>query len=518
MKTASPFKGLLLGLVLGLPLAALFYLGWQFRLIPFIPFEIFDWNSRVLPGSLITTSIDIIVRIIRAFNLGATAHTAKAIEHLLAYVFYFALTAVTGLVLALLPERRGKAVFQRGLAAGIVLFLILCFIEASLRRLTFVSGLLLAAAFIAWGIILNLLISRGKINLLKLSGSVAASTAALFIAASLSSTVMPSKMGAGIPLDRVRPDTQALALIAGTIPVARRTGTPPAPGTRPEVTSNEAFYRIDIDSLPPMIDTNSWKIEIAGLFGSSRAITYQELMKFPEVTQPITLGCISNPVGGDLISTGFFTGVRLSDILKDRGITPGAKALKMSSIDGYYENVSYEDMFDPQTLVVYGMNGKTLSFAQGFPVRLYLPNRYGMKQPKWITRIEAVSAPVTGYWEDRGWSMEAIVQTLSMIDTIAKNAKQDGKIPVGGIAWAGGRGIKRVEVQVDNGAWQEAKLLQPVLGPLTWVLWRYDWPEQSGRHTFRVRAVDGKGAVQPAGINPPHPAGATGYDEKSEFF
>jgi hypothetical protein len=184
MKTTPPLKGLLLGLVLGIPLAALFYFFWQFRLVPFIPFEIFDWNSRILPGGLITISIDIIVHIIRSFHLGQTAHTAKSIEHLLAYVSYFMLTAGAGLALGLLPRRAGKGSMTRGLAAGIALFLIIGIIEAMLGRLTFVSGALIAVSFIAWGIVLDLLIKKEKIGLARVGSSVVAATAVFFIAAS----------------------------------------------------------------------------------------------------------------------------------------------------------------------------------------------------------------------------------------------------------------------------------------------------------------------------------------------
>ena len=216
-------------------------------------------------------------------------------------------------------------------------------------------------------------------------------------------------------------------------------------------------------------------------------------------------------MGGDLISTSEFTGVPLRELLQDLGIQAGATALLLRAADGYSETVTQEDMWNPRTLLVYAMNGEPLPVEHGFPVRIYIPNRYGMKQPKWITTLQAVKQPEPGYWVARGWSREARPQILSIIDTVALADIRDGRVPVGGTAWAGDRGIRAVEVQVDEGSWAEAALLTPPLGPLTWVLWRYDWPAVPGRHTFRVRATDGTGVLQTGVVHDPYPDGATGY-------
>ena len=157
------------------------------------------------------------------------------------------------------------------------------------------------------------------------------------------------------------------------------------------------------------------------------------------------------------------------------------------------------------------MDGETLPENHGFPLRIYIPNRYGMKQPKWITRIEATNKAVPGYWVERGWSREARPQIISVIDTVATDRVVDGKVALGGIAWAGDRGIQKVEVQVDDGPWQPATLRLPPVGSLTWVQWRYDWPLATGKHTFRVRATDGTGAPQIEMENDTFPDGATGY-------
>jgi hypothetical protein len=277
------------------------------------------------------------------------------------------------------------------------------------------------------------------------------------------------------------------------------------------VTPNEDFYRIDINTRPVVIDGESWVLEVEGLFDQPRPLTLPDLMAYPAVTQPITLGCISNLIGGDLISTSNWTGVRLRDLLKDLGLRPEAKALYIEAADGFFESVVMEDMMDPRTLLVYGMNGETLPVEHGFPLRIYIPNRYGMKQPKWISRIEAIDEQRPGYWVERNWSEEARPQVLSIIDTVAEDNAVDGVIPIGGIAWAGDRGIQKVELRVDEGEWNEATLRVPPLSPLTWVQWRYDWPSSAGSHTFTVRATDGSGMLQIEEERFPHPNGATGY-------
>jgi DMSO/TMAO reductase YedYZ molybdopterin-dependent catalytic subunit len=284
-----------------------------------------------------------------------------------------------------------------------------------------------------------------------------------------------------------------------------------APGTRPEVTENKDFYRTDIDTIPPVIDKASWKLQVKGLFDHPRDLTFNDVLAYPAVTQPVTMSCISNPVGGDLISTNNWTGVRLRDVLRDLGVRPQARTLEITSADGFYENVVMEDMMDPRTLLVYGMNGETLPVEHGFPLRIYIPNHYGMKQPKWIKSIEAIDSFGPGYWVERGWSATAVPQIVSVVDTVAKDRVENGRVPVGGIAWAGDRGIKKVEVQVDRGEWIEAVLRTPPLGALTWVQWRYDWPLVRGTHIFRVRATDGTGALQTQTEQDTYPDGATGY-------
>jgi len=295
----------------------------------------------------------------------------------------------------------------------------------------------------------------------------------------------------------------------------------PAPGTRPEFTPLKDHYRIDINTIPPAVNEADWRLRISGLVESPLALTLDDLRnKYPPLNQFITLACISNPVGGDLIGTQRWTGVSLQRLLPDLGLRPEATHLKLSSVDGFFEIVPLETIrADERVMLTYAWDGVPLLAKHGFPLRIYIPNVYGMKQPKWIASIEATDHWEPGYWVERGWNREAQMKATSVIDTVAVNmmivqANERTLIPVGGIAHAGARGVSKVEVQVDGGEWREARLREPLSG-LTWVVWRYDWPFQPGRHTFTVRCYDGNGALQIAEESPPHPNGASGLNSKS---
>ncbi len=526
MKKPSFLYSSLIGLFLGLPLIALFYLGMQTGIVPFVPFNLFDWLSRILPSNLINVTIETIVRIIHLFGLGPTDTIAKQIEQFIAIGIFLTFGAATGFLLAILGHFFTIPIRIWGIATGVTFsFLSLLLLSP---QMPFFPGIFITVLLIiAWTTLLSSIIVRKpffqneqqtisqndrRSALFKLVGvAVAFSAGTSILARTLQRKFGLSK--ADISLEMVRPSTRANYFMKSIKPVEIRTGIAPAPGTRPEVTSNEQFYRIDIDTTPPMIDVNTWRLSISGMFKKPVQLTYTDILEYPEVTEPVTLCCISNPIGGDLISTGFFTGIRLSCLLSDLGISKEASLLAVRAVDGYYESITFEDMYNPHTLLVYGMNGYTLSAEQGFPLRFYIPNRYGMKQPKWISSIKALRNDGNGFWVDRGWNRQARPQTLSIIDTVAKDHVSDGKIPVGGIAWAGDRGIQSVELQIDNGTWQQTELLTPALGPLTWVLWRHDWPAEKGNHHFKVRASDGNGDIQSGIISSPFPSGATGYHE-----
>jgi len=545
--------GALLGGLTSLPLIALSYLGEQWARLPFVPFDLFDWLARVLPGGLIRTGIDAIVRFITLMGLGPISSNAKRIEQLEGILLVIVGGALVGLITALVIRRTNWSGASVGTVAGLAVFLFLAAIEASLKRLSGNPGatlLWLALLTIGWGTLLGRWLAAREFAsapstvtdefrtarrtlLLKLAGgSLGVALAGWSIGRWLEAQVQAS--GAGQSLSQLGAPTPEPTAPAGSMPTTGGSSlltpaplpTPtvaageitPAPGTRPEITPNQDFYRIDIDALPPVIESKSWVLQVSGLFDHPRPLKLSDLLAYAAVTQPITQSCISNPVAGDLISTSNWTGVRLGDVLRDLGVRPEAKELAITATDGFYESVEMRDMLDPRTLLVYGMNGDALPVEHGFPLRIYIPNRYGMKQPKWITHIEAIGHPGPGYWVDRGWSAEARPQIVSVVDTVAKDHIAGGRVPIGGIAWAGDRGIQKVEVQVDGREWSEAVLRQPPLSGLTWVLWRYDWPVAPGRHTFSVRAADGTGALQVAEQHDTFPDGATGYHTVTVSF
>jgi len=203
------------------------------------------------------------------------------------------------------------------------------------------------------------------------------------------------------------------------------------------------------------------------------------------------------------------------DVLALAGLRSSAQGLFLEAADGFYESVAMADLMDPRTLLVYEMNGVPLPHEHGYPLRIIIPNRYGMKQPKWIVKMEAVDSERAGYWVERGWSAQAFVRTTSVVDGVAREAQQaaSGTLPVGGIAYAGARGISKVEVRVDDGPWAEARLRAPALSPLTWVQWRYEWPKVAGRHALQVRATDSEGVAQIESGAGVRPDGATGLHD-----
>jgi DMSO/TMAO reductase YedYZ molybdopterin-dependent catalytic subunit len=289
----------------------------------------------------------------------------------------------------------------------------------------------------------------------------------------------------------------------------------PAPGTRPEYTPVEDHYKVFIKLDPPEIDGATWRLPITGLVDHPLLLSLEDLRtRYPAHDQYVTLSCISGGIGTTLISTTRWTGARLQDILADAGVQPQARYLQITSGDGFYETVSLDLIqSDERILFCYAWDGNPLPVDHGFPLRIWIPDRFGMKQPKWITAVEVTSQYAEGYWVKRGWDEVARVKTTSVIDTVAVDAVQgegnDRRIPVGGIAWAGDRGISKVELRIDGGDWQPAQLRTP-LSETTWVIWRFDWPFQPGHHLFEVRCTDGSGTPQIERSSDVRPSGATG--------
>ena len=285
-------------------------------------------------------------------------------------------------------------------------------------------------------------------------------------------------------------------------------------GMTPLVMPNDRFYRIDTRLLgPPRIDPDRWRLRVKGLVDRPYELSLAELLAMPMVEEYVTLSCVSNEVGGDLVGNAAWRGVRLADVLDRAGIQPRASQVVGRSVDGFTVGIPTEAVFDGRNaLVAVGMNGELLPLGHGFPARLVVAGLYGyVSATKWLTEIELTTWDAfDAYWIPRGWSKRGPVKTQSRIDIVSPSPPVAGPVAVAGVAWAPTRGISRVEVQVDDEPWADATLA-PALSDETWRQWVYRWEAAAGAHRLRVRATDGRGETQTSEDTPPQPDGATGY-------
>jgi DMSO/TMAO reductase YedYZ molybdopterin-dependent catalytic subunit len=286
------------------------------------------------------------------------------------------------------------------------------------------------------------------------------------------------------------------------------------PGITPRITANENHYTVDTTLVKPRVLIDEWRLDIKGLVQSPFSLTYEQLLDLDAVEQIHTLECISNYVGGDLISTALWTGVPLRDLLERAEVKPGAYDVVFTSVDGYTDSIPIAKAMEDRTLVAYLMNGRTVPQDHGYPARMLVPNIYGMKNVKWIRTIDVVNYDFIGYWQQQGWSDSANVNTNARIDLPGRSVRWNGgTIPVAGIAFAGARGISKVEISSDGGkSWGQTTLEVP-MGPLSWRRWSYDWtPNGAGTAKLIVRATDGTGNTETPIPRSPYPDGSTGYD------
>jgi len=320
----------------------------------------------------------------------------------------------------------------------------------------------------------------------------------------------------GGPLARPAGAAPVSAVAVPAEPATERATFAGIEGLVPELTPNRLHYTVDESIIDPDIDVADWRLRIDGLVGGPVELTYDQLLSMAATEQIVTLVCISNYVGGELVGTAKWTGVPLAEVLaRAGGVKPGAVRVAFHAVGGYTDSLPLAKAMDPATVVAYGMNGVALPRAHGYPARIIAPGIYGMKNVKWLERIEVVDYDFKGYWQaGSGWDNIAEIRTGSRIDLPAGGvAVAGGELDVAGMAWAGERGIDRVEVSVDGGrTWQPAILRRP-LARAAWRQWRARLPRPAGDATVLVRAVDGTGAIQTASSAPPYPSGATGYDE-----
>jgi len=284
-------------------------------------------------------------------------------------------------------------------------------------------------------------------------------------------------------------------------------------GMPPEVTPNGQFFQVSKNyPFDPTVDVAKWSLEVKGLVVKPLRLSYAELLTAtPSVKRYQTLECISNDAGGDLIGNAQWTGVRVLDILALAEVRPESSAIIWRGVDGYFESIPLDVAMDPDSLLAYEMNGEPIPQQHGAPVRVLLTNRYGLKQPKWLTSIEVANADVIGSWERRRLNKPAIVKTASGF----RVEMNDGAAALlGGWAFAGGRGIVKVELSADGGkTWFPADVKE-ALGENCWQFWSAAWkPPAPGEYSLAVRAVDGTGTIQRGGPSRMLPDGREGYRE-----
>lgn len=280
----------------------------------------------------------------------------------------------------------------------------------------------------------------------------------------------------------------------------------------PVLTEVGDFYRVSKNFSDPRVNADGWSLTITGLVERPLAFSLDELTERSTTRKITTLGCISNELNGSLIGTAEWIGVPLAELLDEAGVLPGVVDLICHAADDYEDSITIERALDPDTLVVVGMNRERLNDAHGFPARLIVPGIYGMKNVKWLDRIELVDFDFQGYWQTRGWSDPAPYQIWGRIDA-PRGSVSPGPNWAAGVASAGDRDVARVEVSLDDGeTWADATIEPAINPPLTWVRWAFQYEAvEEEDFTMRIRVTDGEGTVMDRTNRPPLPDGATGW-------
>jgi DMSO/TMAO reductase YedYZ molybdopterin-dependent catalytic subunit len=287
-------------------------------------------------------------------------------------------------------------------------------------------------------------------------------------------------------------------------------------GVSPEITPIENFYVVSKNFLgqDPVVDAQGWSLNVGGNVDKPLKLSLAELRALPSSTEYVTMECISNNVGGGLMSTGSFTGVRLSDLLALAGPRANGTWAAFKARDGYAESLPMSLIQGaPELLVAYDLDGAPLPEAHGYPARILLPGHYGMKGPKWLDSIDLVDHESGGYWEMQGWDHNAVVKTTARFDVPRDgDIVKLGTVSLSGVAFAGSRGVSKVEYSTDGGRSWAAAGFKPPLSPLSWVLWSAAWtPGSEGSYRLEVRTTDAGGATQDSKAAASYPSGASGY-------
>ena len=299
------------------------------------------------------------------------------------------------------------------------------------------------------------------------------------------------------------------ATAAAPVPAAAELGIP---GLAPVVTPNAAFYRIDTALVVPQVDPAGWSLRVHGMVDREITLTWDDLVASALHEADVTLACVSNTVGGDLIGNARWLGLPVREVLARAGVHADADMVLSTSIDGFTASTPLEALTDDRdSLLAIGMNGEPLPVEHGFPVRLVVPGLYGyVSATKWVTELEVTRFDqATAYWTTRGWSERGPIKLQSRID-VPRGSVDAGETVIAGMAWQQHEGVDAVEVRIDGGEWQRATLATAISDD-TWVQWHLEWKAESGSHEIECRAIGADGVTQTDAVAPPAPDGATGW-------
>ena len=494
-----------------------------YQLVPSLPVAVAQRIIALTPGDVATESIGLL---------------GKAATPILVTVVVISTLALCGLLA--MVSRRSAALAVGGLAALGAVALISAFLEpfiAPLFTVLTVVGALALGAFVSGSLLYSppstphpdgpqgqrhreagAQTEIGRRNFLLLGGGAVAAGALAAGAGRL--------LGGGASVGSAESSGGGATSAAGTASVEVKRLPPPPDAASIEVegmprliTPADDFYLIDTAISSPRIDRDSWTVSIKGAVENPLELSFSDLTSLPAREADITMSCVSNEVGGGLVSNGRWTGVLLSDVLREAGVSPeriGARSEQLvgRSVDGWTSGFKTELAFDGrEALLAFALNDEDLPVKHGYPVRLVVPGLYGyVSATKWLAELELTNWDFDAYWIQRNWAKEGPIKTQSRIDTLSGGQTiSPGKTPVGGVAWAPHRGIERVEVSTDGGqSWNDARLAEQ-LDRDTWRQYVYEWEAEPGEHTVQVRATDGEGQTQTRQKNPPIPSGATGY-------
>src|SRR5499427_1386760 len=401
-RAPAMWNGVLAASLVTMALIGTLFFGWSVVGLPFVPFDVFDLLTRVLPGRLIAFGIGTMVSVIRTLNLGPTSDIAKLAEQVMAIAAVFISGVVGGTVLfVVLRAERTRPHVIPGLLLGLVFGVPAMLVSLHASETSSVGpvtgSVWILGAFLVWGAVLGRSAPRlidfeqardaavARIDRRRFLVRLGGTTAAITVAGAVVGELAEERRREAV----VRAGGEPV-LWSATNPLPNaNAAVEPAPGTRPELTPLERHYRIDINTIPPKVDEQQWRLQIAGLVENPVAFTLQDLQRYEPMHQFVTLSCISNPVGGDLIGTTRWTGVSLQQLLPDLKLAPNASHLKIRSVDNFFEVISLDAIkADPQIMLTYSWDGVPLKREHGYPLRIYIPDLYAMNSPNGSNRLK----------------------------------------------------------------------------------------------------------------------------------